>query len=82
MSNNATKKEEPTAGPSTGGAKVEEKKKLPQLGALEDDDEFEEFSADGECFARSKIVLRSKRRTRRERGAVCRVCMGTSMARR
>jgi len=42
----ATKKQEAAAGPSTA-PKVEEKKKLPQLGALEDDDEFEEFSADG-----------------------------------
>jgi hypothetical protein len=50
MSNNAAKKEEPTAGPSSGAPKVEEKKKLPQLGALEDDDEFEEFSADGESL--------------------------------
>ena len=51
----ATKKEESTAGPSSA-PKVEEKKKLPQLGALEDDDEFEEFSADGELLARRRGI--------------------------
>jgi hypothetical protein len=39
---NAEKKPEESAEPSNGEKKPgEEKKKLPQLGALEDDDEFE-----------------------------------------
>lgn len=45
MSNQPTEKKETAdvAGPSTSNPveKKEEKKKLPQLGALEDDDEFE-----------------------------------------
>ncbi|KAK1925721.1 DSS1/SEM1 family-domain-containing protein [Papiliotrema laurentii] len=52
MSNapNPSNAKQPEAGPSSA-PKVEEaaaKKKLPQLGALEDDDEFEEFPAQGE----------------------------------
>ncbi|WVQ84381.1 hypothetical protein IAT38_006533 [Cryptococcus sp. DSM 104549] len=43
--NQATeKKDAPAAGPSNG-APVQEKKALPKLGALEDDDEFEDFPA-------------------------------------
>ncbi|WWC71022.1 uncharacterized protein I206_104975 [Kwoniella pini CBS 10737] len=43
-----TKQENATAGPSNGngeGIQPTEKKTLPKLGALEDDDEFEDFPA-------------------------------------
>ncbi|WWD05246.1 hypothetical protein V865_003319 [Kwoniella europaea PYCC6329] len=39
------KEENATAGPSNGTAPTTEKKTLPKLGALEDDDEFEDFPA-------------------------------------
>ncbi|KAI9634806.1 DSS1/SEM1 family-domain-containing protein [Dioszegia hungarica] len=54
--NNAAEGSKPAAstaqaGPATTGAKADEAgaKKLPQLGALEDDDEFEDFPATAEA---------------------------------
>lgn len=39
---------------STAPKQEEEKKELPQLGALEEDDEFEEFAQQGQCTSRAQ----------------------------
>ncbi|ORY31805.1 DSS1/SEM1 family-domain-containing protein [Naematelia encephala] len=53
------KKDEPVAGPSTVVKEEETKKKLPQLGALEDDDEFEEFEPNDDSISFAEAMAKN-----------------------